>query len=69
LIDAIIGEVGRRLVGVLLKVPGMAILDAIKHEPKEFSKDGLAMVVGVFAWVFVALIAGAVYMAAKNGTV
>ena len=53
----------------LLQAPGYAVLRAIKHRDQEFHREGLAIVVGVFFWVVVALIGRGIYAAINRGAV
>lgn len=51
----------------VLQGPGYALLRLSKHRDPEFHQDGLALVVGVFAWAAVGLIGMGVYLMVNRG--
>ena len=53
----------------LLQAPGYAVLRVLRHRDQEFHRDGLAIVVGAFFWVAVALIGIGIYAAINRGAV
>ena len=57
------------LVRGLLQTPGNAVLRAFKHRDREFHRDGLAIVVGVFFWVAVALAGMGIYAVINRGAI
>lgn len=57
------------ILGVLIKGPGYAVLRVLKHRDQEFERDGLAIVVGLFFWVVVALAGLGIYAMMRNGAV